>query len=659
MPFGRKKSSSGEEINFDLVYEVLIAPALRAADVEPVRADAELRAGSIHADMFQDLLLADVVVADLTIDNPNVFYELGVRHALRDNATVSIFTGRERAPFDIVGERAVIYAAIGEPIDEAAVARDRARLTEVINTTLRAWRGRKASPVYRYLPNLEEPQWKRLKVGDVNEFWQKLEDWRSLVSTAKAKQRAGDILLLADETPNRILELEALKAAANALMALGSVKYALTILDRGLSLDPADRWFLQQRGLALGRTGRFAEARTLFAGLADTYRDGETLGLLARTNKDHWLQLWRSADADPALALQRAKAAAPALERAVDSYTKAFQAEPWNCYPGINALTLGHLWQYLTGRQSASDLGMIAQGVRWAVHCAMRKRETEGSGDFWERATRAEIRLVADGDPGCLDDYEAATAGAVAERYAFALDSIKQQIDILFDLGFRRELVEPAQGIVERAREQMVGLLGPRRGTPKNVVLFSGHMIDNPNERGDAKPLPARFPSAKADAVGRAIDGALAALKVEAGDLALCGGACGGDLLFAEACLARGMHLEIRLARHVPEFLGESVTFADADGRWFRLFQRVTADPRCSTLIMPEEIGPAPAGASVHDRNNLWQLYAALSGGLDHLQFIALWDGKVGRGPGGTEEMITRIRALTGRTPMLIDPATL
>jgi hypothetical protein len=46
-------------------------------------AHSDSRAGDIRTDMFQELLLADLVVVDLSIDNPNVWYELGVRHALR------------------------------------------------------------------------------------------------------------------------------------------------------------------------------------------------------------------------------------------------------------------------------------------------------------------------------------------------------------------------------------------------------------------------------------------------------------------------------------------------------------------------------------------------------------------------------------------------
>ena len=81
MPFGVKKDSQGTEIDFNRVYEELIKPALEEAGLEVFRADEEERAGDIRTDMFQELLIADLVVADLTIDNPNVWYELGVRHA--------------------------------------------------------------------------------------------------------------------------------------------------------------------------------------------------------------------------------------------------------------------------------------------------------------------------------------------------------------------------------------------------------------------------------------------------------------------------------------------------------------------------------------------------------------------------------------------------
>jgi hypothetical protein len=78
MPFGKKKAPDGTVIDFDAVYEGLFAPAITGAGLTPHRADADRRGGSIHLDMFQDLLPAEFVVADLTSDNPNVWYEIGV-----------------------------------------------------------------------------------------------------------------------------------------------------------------------------------------------------------------------------------------------------------------------------------------------------------------------------------------------------------------------------------------------------------------------------------------------------------------------------------------------------------------------------------------------------------------------------------------------------
>ena len=83
MPFGVKPDGQGGSVDFDAVYEELLAPAIREAGLEPLRADQELVGGLIHKPMYERLILADYAVADLTTANANVFYELGVRHAVR------------------------------------------------------------------------------------------------------------------------------------------------------------------------------------------------------------------------------------------------------------------------------------------------------------------------------------------------------------------------------------------------------------------------------------------------------------------------------------------------------------------------------------------------------------------------------------------------
>src|SRR5438067_8810140 len=101
MPFGTKPDSNGLLIDFDAVYQQLIAPAIRAANLESLRADEEMSGGIIHKPMFERLVICEYAVADLTTANANVFYELGVRHAVRPWSTVLIFGGSTRLPFAI------------------------------------------------------------------------------------------------------------------------------------------------------------------------------------------------------------------------------------------------------------------------------------------------------------------------------------------------------------------------------------------------------------------------------------------------------------------------------------------------------------------------------------------------------------------------------
>jgi len=191
------------------------------------------------------------------------------------------------------------------------------------------------------------------------------------------------------------------------------------------------------------------------------------------------------------------------------------------------------------------------------------------------------------------------------------------------------------------------------------VIVFSGHMIDNPAMRGPDKVRPARFPAQKTDAAAKAIGAALDRIGAAKGDLGLCSGASGGDLLFAEACLERGMRVELRLARDETAFLTESVTFADPDHCWLNRFMRVKQNPDSKILIMPDELGPTPDGVSAHDRCNRWIFDAALSNGPSKLSAIVLWDGAPGDGPGGTRHMVELVRKHTGRAPEIIDPAKL
>src|SRR3954454_8317632 len=102
MPFGSKPDpAGGPNIDFDRIYEKAIKPGVEGAGMLPVRADEEKLGGIIHKAMFERLLVCDFAVADLTTGNPNVMYELGVRHAARPRTTLTVFAASSPLPFDV------------------------------------------------------------------------------------------------------------------------------------------------------------------------------------------------------------------------------------------------------------------------------------------------------------------------------------------------------------------------------------------------------------------------------------------------------------------------------------------------------------------------------------------------------------------------------
>src|SRR5215208_1852566 len=118
-PFGKKKDLQGTEIDFNEVERLLIAPALEAVGATGGTTIDIVESGNIRTDMFRLLLTADLVVADLSIHNANVFYELGVRHALRDRYTFLLRSNADKFPFDLQTDRYFTYKkdAPGESVE--------------------------------------------------------------------------------------------------------------------------------------------------------------------------------------------------------------------------------------------------------------------------------------------------------------------------------------------------------------------------------------------------------------------------------------------------------------------------------------------------------------------------------------------------------------
>jgi O-acetyl-ADP-ribose deacetylase (regulator of RNase III) len=154
MPFGEKKDDQGQVIDFDKIHNEIIKPAIESLRddkifIKCIRCDEVEKAGLIHERMIKYILDAEVAVVDITTLNPNVFYELGVRHALNDRVTVLIRREGTKNPFNITGMNTIEYAL--EPDEKAEQARTAIR-NFVRNGLLSSARD---SLVYSVVPNLE------------------------------------------------------------------------------------------------------------------------------------------------------------------------------------------------------------------------------------------------------------------------------------------------------------------------------------------------------------------------------------------------------------------------------------------------------------------------------------------------------------------------
>ena len=85
---------------FDAIYSDLIKPSLEKIGYEVKRADSLLSQQNILKDIVREIASADLIIAELTSLNPNVFYELGIAHALR-KPTILLTQSIEELPFDL------------------------------------------------------------------------------------------------------------------------------------------------------------------------------------------------------------------------------------------------------------------------------------------------------------------------------------------------------------------------------------------------------------------------------------------------------------------------------------------------------------------------------------------------------------------------------
>lgn len=372
MPFGRKPAASGMSVDFDAVYSELIAPGVKLAGLEPLRADQELTGGIIHKPMFERLILCEFAVADLTTANANVFYELGLRHAVRPASTLLLFAeGTGQLPFDVALLRALPYklGADGKPADTA-------QGREGIAARLREARELATdSPVYQLVDGFPDIQ--RLKTDVFREQVKYRTETKSRLAAARKHGleavRAVEASLgkIADQEAGVVIDLFLSYRAVRAWMDMTTLV--------GKMSPPLARSVMvqEQLGLALNRDGRGEEAEQVVLGVLEKHGpSSETYGILGRVYKDRWEAALKRGENFLAVGL---------LDKAIDAYVKGFEADWRDAYPGINAVTLMELKDPPDPRR---------HGLIPVVTYAVERRIAAGRPDYWDFATQLELAVL-------------------------------------------------------------------------------------------------------------------------------------------------------------------------------------------------------------------------------------------------------------------------
>jgi hypothetical protein len=407
MPFGTRPAKRGMKVDFDRVYQ-FIQRGAEAAGLDAIRADFEPAGGFIHKPMLERLLVAEYVIADLTLANPNVMYEVGVRHGASARATLLLCAEPfvKKLPFDFKPLRMVAYALAkdGTLADDAGE-----KLAAVVAERLQQAR-RGQLPVDN--PIMQITAWQpagSIEHSKTDVFLQRLQYTGALGERIKAALLIKDT----EAAIARLTEIEAevvdlppdVSQIHTALLGVYLGYREKKGYERMVSLFARFPKELQhtavareQYALALNRLAEGA-AKAGQADEADQLRSqamaalddipaasvtSETYGIRGRIYKG-----WH--DAIQAAAPGDARAPAM-LQRAIETYEEGFRVDLRDYYPGVNAVTL----RLLRGtEEDAATLKSLTPVVRYSVSVAPAPKNNDER--YWQTATKLEL-ATADRD---------------------------------------------------------------------------------------------------------------------------------------------------------------------------------------------------------------------------------------------------------------------
>lgn len=316
--YGKKTDyTNGRELDLDASYEI-IKTAVESAGLECVRADEIIHSGTIDVPMYERLLNADLVIADLSTYNVNAAFELGVRYALKPYTTIVLAEEEFKYPFDMSHIAIRRYKHLGEEIGYREAQRLIKELKEAIKQIIN--NPVTDSPIYTYLPLLKPPQ---LSPQLFKSVVAPSAPKPGLMSEAKAAVSSSPVAkIVGEENPSAKTMLDkAMESIKN-----DDFSSAKVLLQEVNKMRPDDSFVLQQLALATYKSEEPSVMKSLEAARdvlkelkPETSNNPEALGLWGAIHKRMWEECGRP----------------ECLEKSISAYERGFYIKQ-DHYNGIN-----------------------------------------------------------------------------------------------------------------------------------------------------------------------------------------------------------------------------------------------------------------------------------------------------------------------------------
>lgn len=378
MPFGTKKANNKRySIDFDAIYNKAIKPIEEALNIPVNRADEENDSGIIHTLMIERLICTDIVIVDITNENPNVYYELGIRHCARPCTTILIYDKNTRLPFDIQPLRAIPYdlekGIINDLSAEALKNNLINRIKRVINSEHKC-----DSLPFALIEGFPKTELDETKLQIYQEIQKQRADFLDKLKNTKTIEELFCIIseMEREEFPYQYLIIELIKS----FQSFKAWDALIHFIDNKLDSNLKNLLYVkQQKALAYNQKKNYSDIQTSIVLLQEILREhgdsSETYGLIGSAYKKL------------AILDKTSLGFKTNLERAILNYKKGFKFDTRDYYTGINLATL------LLVKGSEDSLAEMHEIIP-IVKYNLELNDYGISTDYWLLATAYELYIL-------------------------------------------------------------------------------------------------------------------------------------------------------------------------------------------------------------------------------------------------------------------------